>query len=258
MRRLCPSRQQFLCEASHKDEEGEAFPRAAGNYDKRIIVSVRQPNAKVPHSFPSDKSLQKWLKSRDITGIFSSYRWGQAGFWISCTFPWDRQGAGMSCYYSLLHCHFYLTFSFLPFMLLLSDICSETALFPGLEAHQVSQSGFYGVFSDQEGSFCITLQTTEDKSKPSTDGFDLATVLNHLQLQLFEWFSILEELACCLLPYKISGWFKLPADGRGSEQAWRWLWWVGLCTCSDPCRHFLEYFVQLKSHRASQSWMLHW
>lgn len=103
----------------------------------------------------------------------------------------------MSCYYSLLHCHFYLTFSFLPFMPLLSDICSEIALFLGLAAHQGSHSSFYEVFSDQEGSFCITLQTTLDKSKPSADGFDLATVLNHLHPpELFEWVSSLEELAC--------------------------------------------------------------
>lgn len=210
-----------------------------------IIVSVRQLNEKVPHSFPSDKwsayfpSLQNWTESRGTSVIFSSYRWGQADFWISCTFPWDWRGAGMSCYYSLLHCHFYLTFSFLPFMPLLSDICSEIALFLGLAAHQASHSSFYEVFSDQEGSFCITLQTTLDKSKPSADGFDLATVLSHLHPpELFEWVSNLEKLACWLLPYKMSRWFKLPADGRGSVQAWRWLWWAGLGTCSDTWRRF--------------------
>lgn len=55
----------------------------------------------------------------------------------------------MCCYYSRLHSHFYLTFSFLPFMLLLSDICSEIALFLDLAALQASHSWFYGVFSDQ-------------------------------------------------------------------------------------------------------------
>lgn len=99
----------------------------------------------------------------------------------------------MGCYYSRLHSHFYLTFSFLPFMLLLSDICSEIALFLGLAAHQASHSGFYGVCSDQESSFCITLQTIWSKSNPSADVFNLAALLNHLLLpRLLEWDSSLE------------------------------------------------------------------
>lgn len=183
--------------ASWKDGEVKVSPKAAGN----IYNSECQADqCKGSSQFPFQKTKCLFLISEEMNKILRYFWYFQFLLMRSNRFlnllhvPLGSLGGdGMGCYYSRLHSHFYLTFSFLPFMLLLSDICSEIALFLGLAAHQASHSGFYGVCSDQESSFCITLQTIWSKSNPSADVFNLAALLNHLLLpRLLEWDSSLE------------------------------------------------------------------
>ena len=199
----------LLCfKASWKDGEVQVSPKAAGSiYNSECQADQCKGSSQI--SFQQIKSL--FLISAEKSKNLRHFWYFQPSlmrlnrFWTlpkspACSLGVIGRGTGMCCYYSRLHSHFYLTFSFLPFMLLLSDICSEIALLLDLAALQASHSWFYGVFSDQQGSFRITLQTTQSKSKLSTDVSSLATLLNHLHLpQLLHCDSILEGLTHCLL-----------------------------------------------------------
>lgn len=105
-------------EASWKEREVKVSPKAAGS----IYYSECQAG-ECKGFLPQQRGLISYLcrneKKLETFLVFPALSDELSGFRISGMFPRNQwQGAGKCCCYSLLHSHFYLTFSFLPFMLL--------------------------------------------------------------------------------------------------------------------------------------------